>query len=81
MIFHKKFTCFYLKNLLRKHETFKLWNDAIYYGPFLCKRKSEKFEKQQKYNALIKQKTKQNKKTLFENSQPVSLPRPKSRIP
>ena len=36
-LFHKYFTSFYLKNLFIKHYLFTLWNDVIYYEPFLCK--------------------------------------------
>lgn len=36
MIFCKQFTCFFLKNLLSKHEPSTVWNDAIYCVPFLC---------------------------------------------
>ena len=28
---------FYLKNLFSKHYPSTLWNDVIYYVPFLCK--------------------------------------------
>ena len=37
IIFHKYFTCFNFKNLLRKYKPSTLKNGIIYYVSFLCK--------------------------------------------